>query len=55
MSEAILCDRCGKKVERFLGIRLRSEWSMFGIKYDLCKKCTKDFEIFMKTEIKNEV
>ena len=48
MSKALLCDRCGKKILNFMGIRLESKWSMFGTKYDLCSNCTEDFRKFMK-------
>ena len=50
MSNAILCDRCGNRMNRLLGIRLESKWPMFGTKYDLCPKCAEDFEEFMRND-----
>ncbi len=54
MSQALLCDRCGKKMVKFVGLRLESKWSMFAMKYDLCPNCTEDFRKFMKKKEREE-
>lgn len=50
MSEAILCDRCGKKMLPHMGSRLENKWSLVDATYDLCHDCAKDFKAFMKNK-----
>ena len=48
------CDRCGKDIKRtimgFMIGRTITDNSLIRKNYDLCPKCLKDFERFMKNE-----
>ena len=47
--EAIICDRCGKRTNKFEATRLRKNVFIgrLGINYDLCNDCVDKFNEFI--------